>query len=112
MKSTQISNKNYNNDRLLYSWIHFERYFSQLDLLENVPRCFIVLGVLYVTLQVIGFLMIFENNSPSYNPARTDDRLGNESINDHQNDYKENSIEIPSLVDSSDGHGKNSIGVR
>jgi hypothetical protein len=38
-----------------------KRYFSQIDLLENVPKCMLLLASIYFSIQLLGFLLLFEN---------------------------------------------------
>ena len=48
------------------------RYFSQIDLLERVPSCFLILLAVHTTLQLLGFCLIFENKKET---PKTNDKV-------------------------------------
>ncbi len=47
-----------------------KRYFSQPSLLKRVPRVFLIIGVLYTVIQLVGFLCLFETKNESSSTAK------------------------------------------
>ena len=49
--------------------MHISRYFTQIDLLERVPKLFILLGTLFGICQLIGLIFIANPKSTTSTPA-------------------------------------------
>ena len=81
---------------------HVFRYFStkHIDLLDRIPKVFLILGASTLTLQIIGNLLIF--NAPN----RKDDDEKKININDVEN--SNGNVESNESVDLTN----NSIGVK
>ena len=73
-------------ETLYFEWF-FKRYFSQTDLLERVPKCFIIIGVIFASCHIIGFALLFEKKSDS----ETQSLVQNMNINEDREVNIENS---------------------
>jgi hypothetical protein len=81
----------------------FFRYYSKtnMDLLNRVPEAFLLLAGVYLGFQILGCLLMFENDTKSNNNNNNSDK----TIND--NEDKE--IRVP--LNSQPKEIKNSLGV-
>ena len=58
-----------------------KRYFSQTDLLERIPDCFILLGSISIIIQLIGYVMLFERVHESSKEAADDKKYEYDKVN-------------------------------
>jgi hypothetical protein len=66
-------------------FFYSKRYFSQIDLLDNVPKCMLLLASIYFFIQLLGFLLLFENREEFSSEL---------SINDEPNTEVTNSLGV------------------
>jgi hypothetical protein len=66
-------------------FFYYKRYFSQIDLLDNVPKCMLLLASIYFFIQLLGFLLLFENREEFSSEL---------SINDEPNTEVTNSLGV------------------
>ena len=64
-----------------------KRYFSQMDLLENVPYCMILLASIYLCIQILGFVLLFENDENLVNSNEL-------SVNNEEIPEEKNSLDV------------------
>ena len=79
----------------------FFRYYSKnnMDLLNRVPKAFLLLAGVYLGFQILGCLLMFENDIKSNNN------------NNNKNDNEDNDKEIKVPLNSEHKEIKNSLGV-
>lgn len=90
------------------------RYFSQSDLLERVPKVFIILGATYAALQIFGCLLICDCKNVSNLNSQTN--LINDSFDENLDRSKEskkcNVNSNINLIKNDNDEEINTIGVR
>lgn len=81
------------------------RYFSNEDLLNRVPKIFLVFGVINAGLQILGLLLMKERQVP----VKRLDGMINET---DESDNESESDQYSGLLQKEKRDAKNSLGVR
>ncbi len=84
---------NVNYLRVFYL-IKIKRYFSDRDLLNRVPKIFLIMSGICLCFQIIGCLLMFERNEPSKRI------LIHNSINDDEQDAEKTELIYTKKINS------------
>jgi len=74
----------------------FSRYFAQVDLLERIPKCFLILAAIYFGCQFIGYCLLFDKTD-RIDPEREPLVNNNKAINSNNHNEENSEIQINSI---------------